>query len=135
MTRTGLEINGHPLPAALVDAVTAGRWRAPNRWAGWRAFGGRPSEVHLYGTVEDLERENRGWPAIAATVFPGAPDARHPPGDLDPERSVVIGDRGPDRPLALDLRTDPPTVVRFRDHPRPGWSVVATSVEELLRRW
>ncbi len=36
----------------------------------------------------------------------GHPDSDHPPGNLNPQQCVLIGDLGPHQPLALDYRSD-----------------------------
>jgi hypothetical protein len=127
-------VNGHPLPAALVKAFENGRWAAPTDPGALaelaRLTGEEPFHPAFYAAA-GLERENAAWPAESDPVYLGEPDPERPPGDLDPARSVLIADLGPDRPLALDYRQDPPTVVYLTEE-TGRWVRVAGSVEEFL---
>jgi hypothetical protein len=126
-------INGWALPPALVAAVGEGRWRAPGPAVLGRVFG-EAHEQALFYSPEQMRRENARWPAMTEPGFLGRPDPARPPGTIDPTRSVLIGDVGPDRPIALDYRgapQDPP--VLYLGAARPGWVRVAASVGELLR--
>jgi hypothetical protein len=54
------------------------------------------------------------------------------PDSIDPLRSVLIGELGYDRPIALDYRLHVPIVRFMRADGR--WTVVASSLRELLER-
>jgi hypothetical protein len=55
---------------------------------------------------------------------------------IDPERAFVIGDLGvgSDAPIALDYRSDPPSVVVLRAYPTGNlWEQTWDSLDELVR--
>lgn len=129
-----LAINGHPLPAALVEALGSGRWRLPadpDRLAA--VFAHQPNHPSFYG-LEQMRRENAGWLGETYAGYFGSPDSQRPPGDLHPQHSVLIGDLGPDVPFALDYRTAPvPRVVFLTDEDEHSrWVQVASSIDELM---
>jgi hypothetical protein len=127
-------INGLPLPAALVDEVRAGRWVAPESDVLERVFG-EPDGGALFYSLDLMRRENAAWPGRKRAAFFGQPRSSPPPGDIDPARSVLIGDLQPDCMIALDYRTSPgrPSVVYLRAQ-EPFWVRVADSIEELIHR-
>ncbi len=67
-------------------------------------------------------------------MFLGAPDDDHPPGDIDPKLSVLVGDlgHGSDQPIALDYRLsmDQPRVLTLdytRSH-QTRWVEIAPNI-------
>ncbi|WP_063059525.1 hypothetical protein [Nocardia sienata] len=130
-----MTINGLPLPAALSAAITEQRWIVPADAAALeRVFTERPEEPNFY-TFEYMQFENSKWPALAARSprLCGTPDESTPPGDIDPELSVLIGDLGYDMPFALDYRTSMTEPRVLYASPESGrWVTVATRIEELL---
>ena len=130
-------INGLALPAALLSALDEGRWVAPEDESLLeRVFSEKPQHATFY-TLEYMRFENRRWPEAESRVpmYLGTPDASSPPGDIDPRRSVLIGDLGYDMPFALDFRTSPaaPRVV-YLTLERGRWITVAPTVDVLLHR-
>jgi len=125
-------VNGLPLPQPLVRAVHDGRWVAPRPEAQRPVFG-ESDETALFYSLEMIHRENAEWPGRKGPAFFGHPSRSQPPGDIDPARSVLIGDLGPDCMVALDYRTsiDTPCVVYLKRE-KPLWVRIAESVEELL---
>lgn len=69
-------------------------------------------------------------------VYLGTANDELPPGDIDPRRSVLIGDLGHDRPFALDYRdsSEQPSVVLLASTQKAGWVRIADSTEELLAK-
>jgi hypothetical protein len=131
-------INGIPLPDDLIVLIKAGRWSSPkNQSAVDRLFPpetGTKSEVVLYA-ADYMPFENKHWLNQKDPRFLGSPDYDNPPGDIDPKRSVLIGDLGPgsDQPIALDYRAseDEPRVLtliwsRWGDKNR--WVEIAPNV-------
>jgi hypothetical protein len=102
-------INGLPLPSHLIALVEAGRWKRPKDLSRvHRLFPAEPGvrlEVSLYA-LDYMPFENKHWLDQTYPSFLGVPDLDRPPGDIDPKRSVLIGDLGPgtDQPIALDYR-------------------------------
>ena len=118
-------INGLTLPRQLDTLLSSGRWRTPDQARLTRIFGESSTHASFYG-LEAMQRENREWPQETIPDFLGAPSSSHPPGDIDPRRSVLIGDLGHDVPFALDYRTleaDPAVV--FLATRTPGWITIA----------
>jgi hypothetical protein len=126
-------VNGWALPPALVAAMRDGRWKVPGPAALERVFG-EAHEYALFYSPEQMQRENARWPATTHPAYLGRPDPARPPGTIDPTRSVLIGDVGPDRPIALDYRGSPqePSVL-YLGTSRPSWVRVTRSFGELLR--
>jgi hypothetical protein len=111
-----------PLPSDLISLIEAGRWRCPVDLSGVdRLFPDR-GEFKLY-TLEYMPFENHWWITRTASMFVGSPDPVRVPGDIDPKRSVLIGDLGIgyDQPIALDYRPsmEDPVVLTFE------WSDIA----------
>lgn len=125
-------VNGLPLPDPLVQALHAGRWVAP-RPETQRLVFGESDESALFYSLELMQRENAEWPGRKAPVYFGHPSRSQPPGDIDPARSVLIGDLGPDCMVALDYRRsiDTPSVVYLKQE-EPVWVRVADSIEQLF---
>ena len=65
-------------------------------------------------------------------LYIGRPDPANPPGDIDPQMSLLLGDLGPDQPFALDFRRsmDTPSVVYLDKKMR--WVEVAPTIEALI---
>ncbi len=127
-------VNGHVLPAALLSAIALGKWNPPGDDKIEAVFGERPSGPAFY-SLEDMEFENQAWVAESVPGYIGIPSEALPPGDIDPRRSVLIGDLGHDRPFALDYRdSEQPSVVVLASSEDGGWLKIAESVDELLDR-
>lgn len=129
----GKRINGHLLPDAVIELITAGRWNPPSDEKIEAGFGERPSRPAFY-SLEDMEFENKAWIVESSLEYIGLPSDELPPGDIDPKRSVLIGDLGHDRPFALDYRdsAEHPRVVLLVSSENGGWLRIAESAEELL---
>jgi hypothetical protein len=66
----------------------------------------------------DLERvleANRFWGSPYVEHYLGIESSTYPPGNIDPQRTILIGQAEPDSPIALDFRCQPPRVVYFGD--------------------
>jgi hypothetical protein len=113
--------------------MRSGRWQPPADRALLEAtFRDHPVQPCFYG-LEDIAFENRHWPSQQTDVFLGTPDSGAPPGDIDPTRSVLIGDLGPDQPFALDYRrSGTPLVVYLRGSVEPRWITIASSIDQLI---
>jgi hypothetical protein len=122
------------LPESLVGAIRANRWKPPDDEVLRSLFGDDPVQARFYD-LEYLPFENAPWPSETEPFYLGEIDAAVEPGDIDPRRSVLIGDLGPDMPIALDYRpsTDQPIVV-YLSTKDARWHRIANSVEELMER-
>jgi len=98
-------INGLPLPHDLLAMAKSGRWRCPADLSGVDRLFPERGEFTLY-SLEYMRTENSFWIHETSPTFLGAADSSNPPGDIDPERSILIGDLGIgyDQPIALDYR-------------------------------
>lgn len=125
-------INGLRLPDALVTFARKGRWSPPEAAVLERVFGDRPDHPQFY-SLDYMPRENAGWLRQSDPVYFGKPSTTKPPGDIDNTRSVLIGDLGPDLPIALDYRTDPPRVLYLGKN-TSLWIEVAKDFDQLCER-
>lgn len=131
-------VSGLPLPSALVAVIRAGRWLPPLE-SGLLAtlFRDRPAQPTFYG-IDGIIGETAHWHSESDREtlewYVGVSNDADPPGDIDQQRSVVIGDLGPDQPFALDYRHDisRPRVVYLTTY--NGWIEVAPDIESLLDR-
>jgi len=129
-----VRINGLLLPLALSLAIAGQRWRAPEESLLRRVFRERPIRARLFDLVT-MREENRAWLEVKDRAFFGHTDTKHPPGDIDPASSLLLGTLGPDLPFALDYRppSEEPRVVYLHSG-GDRWITVACSVEDLLSR-
>jgi hypothetical protein len=127
-----MAVEGLPLPSALVALLREGRWCAPDEEMLQAVFPERPIFPSFYA-VESIVGVNRGWCSERREEFVCHPDAQRPPGDIDPRRSLLIGDLGPDQIFALDYRDslDAPRVVYLAEE---GWVEVAPDFETFAGR-
>ena len=130
-------VNRLRLPDAAVVAMQSGRWQVPADALLLRSVFGDEAFFPCFYGAEQIEHENATWPQQATDGFLGRPDGDDPPGDIDPHRSVLIGDLGPDYPFALDYRTATtpalePRVIYLRGDVEPQWVTVAPSFAALL---
>lgn len=98
-------INKLPLPQGLLDLIDAGRWRLPADQSKVDIAFPERGELRLF-SLSYMPFENEHWINETNPVFRGVPDDANPPGDIDPQQSVLIGDLGLgyDQPIALDYR-------------------------------
>ncbi|SEG43188.1 hypothetical protein SAMN04489712_105183 [Thermomonospora echinospora] len=128
------EINGLPLPRELLDLLDSGRWRVPDDRARLaEVFGDRPVQPVFY-QVDLMLSENAAWAGETSPYYLGEPDPIRPPGDIDPRRSLLIGDLGPDLPFALDYRGPGEPGVCYLASWGDRWVTVAESVADLAVR-
>jgi hypothetical protein len=101
-------IDGLPVPRTPLEVVHQGRWVAPDRLSPtYREVFNDDAAQPQFLPLERV-KVNRRWidaihPAYRA-FYLGRPDSLRPPGDVDPDRSLLIGDLGPDQPFSLDYR-------------------------------
>lgn len=129
-----VRINGLLLPRALTLAIDERRWRAPAEPQLRRVFREKPVRVRLFDLAA-MRAENRAWLEGKDRAFFGHLDDKHPPGDIDPARSLLLGTLGPHLPFALDYRVsdDDPRVLYLHSG-GDRWITVACNVEILLAR-
>jgi uncharacterized protein (TIGR02996 family) len=108
----GRRVHGLPLPLELVDLLAAGRWgtasetdRFPSLWG----------EVYAYAHGAMRGETSQ---VCSHLRWLGKPSPEHPPGDIEPRLTVLIGDQGigSDAPFALDYRVSfgQPRVLLYR---------------------
>jgi len=129
-----MTINGHELPAILSELIKTGEWASLSRSS-------QLSVVFLKADIanpsfyeeDSLKLENTTWPDENDSAYIGVESLSAPPGDIDPTRSVLIADLGPDRPIALDYRTSSsPRVVYLAEGDDANWIEAAPSIEALI---
>jgi hypothetical protein len=132
-----MKINGLELPSALDKAIESGAWKMPkDPELVQRVF---PLERLVQPVLYDkysLAFENADWPNETKSSYVGAKGGRELPGDIDTSKSAIIGDLGPDLPIALDYRHSaerPSVVYLFQDGPwTVRWATAAPDIESLI---
>ena len=128
------EAKGLPVPRDLLDAMDQGRWHLPSNGALERVFGEKPSWPHLFGLKELGRHLLARLPSEQWSHF-GLGPSTDDPDLLDPARALIIGDLGPDLPIALDYRNsyEVPRVVYLRSD-GTRWVEVASSIADLIEQ-
>lgn len=122
------QVNGHRLPDELVEAIEQ-RWvENVDKGDAELRLGVGCKHLRLFDIEYITGRLVEEWKSAPAEYL-GTPSESHPPGDIERESSVVIGEVESDAPLAVDFRTNPPSIVALT---WPGWTRVAESSAEFL---
>ena len=123
------------LPETFAERIRCGgAWATPNAERIQTAFGEPPSQAVFY-TLEQMLMENEHWASETHEVYFGQADSQNPPGDVDPRKSLIIGDLGMDMPIALDYRNTPtPTVIFLGRRVLNRWITVAPSVTDPISK-
>jgi hypothetical protein len=135
MHRDQVVVNGLELPAGLVRAVRDGSWsRRASSGSLAAVFGSAPVRPRFL-SLEQITAVNRHWKDQTSPLYIGHANASRYPGDIDPKRSLIVAELGPDELIALDYRRTVIPEVLFSSHDiRSPWILVAGSVEELLSK-
>ena len=143
-----LKINNNLLPLRLQESLRTGGWTRPGE--GYSGRWNDPSKISEFKKIfpyvenpvpqffsfEAMQRINEMWsnPEIASNYL-GIVSDTHIPGDIDPSKTVIIGESEPDSPIALDFRTAVPKVIYFCDIDTESYWVEATeSVDALIEK-
>ena len=124
----------HPLPGALIAAVTEGRWAAPKDVRTLHSvFGEPPSHAEFYDFA-GMENETSNLLHMDQEYrasYIGVNDGETYPGTISLELCVIIGDIGPEEPFALDYRKNygDPEVILLTGS---CWKLVAPNISELI---
>lgn len=128
-------VHGLRLPDALVAADEQGRWQTPKDRNAWRALFPDDQIVQpmLYPT--SVMSGESAWLAGAGAPYHGVTGEGQTPGDIDPSRTILIADLGPDRLVALDYRESPdrPSVIALTDSEQSGWVRVCDDIEMFMQ--
>ncbi|MBF9128523.1 hypothetical protein I0C86_05900 [Plantactinospora sp. S1510] len=131
-----MHADGLPLPPALIDVAQQGRWTAPAGGNYIRIFG-EPAYGPVFLKVDQMRRNARWIDEIDyddefRQLYIGEPDPANPPGDIDPQMSLLLGDLGSDQPFALDFRRsmEAPSVVYLDSTMR--WVEVAPTIDAFI---
>jgi hypothetical protein len=135
MDQGAVEVNGLKLPPELMTALRDGRWSllgsSDSLAAVFRSAPARPRFLNL----EEIRAVNVGWKDEADPLYLGHADSSRYPGDIDPKRSLIVAELGPDQLIALDYRRSAtPEVLYASDDVGSPWRLVSGSVEELLSK-
>lgn len=88
----------------------------------------------LYGW-DGIVGANRLWNSETVKSYLGISSPVYQPGNIDPEKTVIIGQAEPDSPIALDYRTDPARVIYLGDAEGESyWMELAPSYEALVAK-
>jgi hypothetical protein len=137
MTSDKYVIGGHRLPQDLIDAIETGKWSTPvDQHKLQEVFLHESVDHPLLFDLESLHRENSNWSKETLDAYLGKRDEQFPPGDIDPSQSVLIGDLGPDKLIALDFRknSSKPRVLYLVGNEEPRWVEAASDIGTLLHR-
>ena len=130
-----IEINGLLLPIALEAAIRRGVWRTPDSSQLDRLFPDEKAPHANFYNLRLMMAENASWLAESSPSYLGRASSDKSGGDIDPSRSVLIADLGPDKLIALDYRrsASAPAVVYLR-HERDGsrWIAVSPDVDSFM---
>lgn len=112
-----MKINGLDLPTELVaDLQAGGPGLSEAEVARFKSLLNRvESPLPEIFDLESINRENQLWTSDSAQHYIGTQSQSVVPGDVDPNRTLIIGQAEPDSPIALDYRTVPPRVVYLGD--------------------
>ena len=133
MTEVSVVVGGLEIPQTLVAAIASGRWRVPETSKLIDVFADEPQLPEFYD-LASIERQNASWHAFElGDVWGHVSDGSI---GVDPKRSLVIADLGPDMPIALDYRisSSSPSVIYLRYQATPVWTLVADSIDDVLAR-
>jgi hypothetical protein len=127
------EVNGLNLPLGLIRALREGQWSSLGSSASLSAvFGSEPVRPRFF-SLEEIVAVNGYWKDEDDPLYLGQADPSRYPGDIDPKRSLIVAELGPDQLIALDYRRSAaPEVLFASDDVRSPWRLVSGSVEELL---
>lgn len=141
-----MKVNGLDLPKIVHDLIVSKRWNMPSDPAILgEVFQDFATPCHSSGPTlylpKQMQSETTHWLGLAkaGSVVVGTPDPDNLPGDIDPSRTVLIGDVGIgwDAPFALDYRASEnhPRVIHFArpaDHKHNRWVEIAPTIESFV---
>ena len=113
-------VNGLDLPSIILELIAANRWQMPTDPARLRRFFYDFGEPGMGGPKlflpPQMQSETNGMLKWGHALC-GKADPNNLPGDIEPTKTVIIGDTGIgwDAPIALDYRkmSDDPSVLWF----------------------
>lgn len=129
-------IDGNRVPARLNALIDSRKWKPPVDKSRWHAL--VPMDKVIQPTLYPLDKLNGKslWSSEAGDGFLGVVDQHIVPGKLDPATTIIIGDLGPERLLALDLRvsySNPPVCAFLpRDDEDSCWVVIAATLDDFI---
>jgi hypothetical protein len=130
-------VDGNAVPSQITTLIRQGRWRPPAEMSVWYAL--IPRECVFQPTFYEIARLNGRsiWESDAGDDCVGVCEDGINPGAIDPSQAIIIGDLGPERLLALDLRTSPtnPSVCALvpREDAESCWIQIAPNLDEFLQ--
>jgi hypothetical protein len=85
-------------------------------------------------SYETIVKVNRLWASESARFYLGQAGGSVVPGDIDPERALIIGEAEPDSPIVLDYRTINPRVAYYGDVDHtPCWIELSSDYAGLIQ--
>ena len=112
-----MNINGLQLPAELEsDLKSGGRKLDVEELARFKELLDRvKSPLPELFDYDNVVNANQLWKSESAKYYLGTASDIVVPGDVDPERTLIIGEAESDSPIALDYRTIVPRVIYCGD--------------------
>lgn len=139
MTGAQVLICDLPLPRTIQEAIDNKTWTLPadSEMIEQTFTETKSGDAELY-QVTSMISETEAWANESEeqlSLYGGRDSAVDGYLTLDPRKSVLIGDLGVDRPIALDYSISPerPRVL-YRPSRAPGWIEIASNVASFLER-
>jgi len=123
-------VNGNDIPTDLAAAIEAGWIEHVDRDAAAARLGVSCRHLSFYRMSYITGLLAGDWLRLP-DAYRGSPGGDVLPGNIDPATSLCFGEVESDSPLAIDFRTNPPSVVAF---PWPRWVRVSNDVSEFLEK-
>lgn len=131
-----ITIDGHKIPDQLSTLVREGKWRAPTERKLWASLVSLNQVIQPSLYPLDKVDGMSLWESEAGMHFVGVDDNVISPGRLDPSQTIIIGDLGPERLLALDLRksiSNPPVCAFLpREDDESCWVEIASCLDDFI---
>ena len=132
-----MKINGLKLPAELeIDLVSGGRKLSSNEIDRLKSILNKiENPLPRLFSHEQIIKENELWESESAKYYFGKKGSKVFPGDIDPEKVLIIGSAEPDSPIVLDYRSKDVSVAYLGDLEYESyWIEIASSYRELIEK-
>ena len=130
-----MELNGFTLPHALSEDLEAGRTKltADQKQRLTEILTALEKPIPEMFDIDGICSENDLWERDFAHLYFGNESDINPPGNIDPQKTLIIGQAEPDSPIALDYRVDPPRVIYFGDiDKKTYWLLLSPNYETFI---
>lgn len=141
-----MQINGLPLPVKLQELLESGEWVELGKCtrensnlqklnAFKKVFSQYKNPSPKFYDWESIKLANQLWDKPEVYVdYLGVKSDSYPPGDVDPSKTIIIGQSQYESPIALDCRTEIPRVVYMSTLKGSPWVEAADSFNTLIHK-